>query len=39
MVALTHTYHQVPLSHFVELDDLFLHDQVALLVPMNFVLF
>jgi uncharacterized glyoxalase superfamily protein PhnB len=28
MVALTHTYHQVPLIHFVESDDLFLHDQV-----------
>jgi hypothetical protein len=28
MVALTHTYRQVPLIHFVESDDLFLHDQV-----------
>ena len=28
MVALTHTYHQAPLIHFVESDDLFLHDQV-----------
>jgi len=28
MVALTHTYHQASLIHFVESDDLFLHDQV-----------
>jgi hypothetical protein len=28
MVALTHTCHQAPLIHFVESDDLFLHDQV-----------
>ena len=28
MVALTHTHRQVPLIHFVESDDLFLHDQV-----------
>jgi hypothetical protein len=28
MVALTHTRRQLPLIHFVESDDLFLHDQV-----------
>jgi hypothetical protein len=28
MVALTHSHRQVPLIHFVESDDLFLHDQV-----------
>ena len=28
MVASTHTHRQVPLIHFVESDDLFLHDQV-----------
>ena len=28
MVGLTHTYHQASLIHFVESDDLFLHDQV-----------
>ena len=28
MVALTHNCHQAQLIHFVESDDLFLHDQV-----------